>query len=246
MIARWKGTDTKQNVTYDFLFDQRAKETKYHIQFHMPELIARKLRNYFALLKQVREVSIIRITNLETEMTIEQECSGLFGKRQTLQEEMSQRLIEALVTIEEMLGLIIPVPKSIDKELLSKAEWVSEALRDGAVKINPNDFIPENAVLICGDSAIVVRQMLAEFEREGRIFIVLHSSATEIEVDLVDQTLNLGVARYMCGNVRIINADELRSVLSQENITNETTVNTVFEVDRDEVYLGFEKWGRNE
>ncbi len=242
MMQRFEGTDTNSGVTYSFTFDKRADTTTYNIHFQPPISNAREWQEYFDRLNLLRIVTKLRITNLKTEKTIERDGFGLFNRKPTLQEEVWERMAVALVTIEDKLNVGMEMPKTIDASLLSRAEWIAEALRDGLVKVNKVDFIPDNGVLICTDSALVVRKMLADFEEHGQLSILAFSSADEMEVELLNQMLRLGLVRYMFANAKIINAEEVRIALTQEDITDDTLVQTVFDIDRNEIYLRFDKW----
>jgi hypothetical protein len=242
VIKRFEGTDTDLGVTYRFTFDGRADNTTYNIHFQPPVSDAREWREYFVRLNLLRTVTKLRITNLKTEQVVERDGFDLSNRKPTLQEEVWERMTAAIVTIEDKLNVKMEMPKKIDGSLLGRAEWVAEALRDGLVKVNNVDFIPDNGVLICGDPAPVARKLLADFEVHGQISIIALRSAGEMEVELLNQTLHLGLAQYMFSNTKIINAEELRDVLAQEDIKDNTSVQTIFDIDRNEVYIRFEKW----
>ena len=242
VVKRFEGTDTDLGVTYSFTFDGRADNTTYNIHFQPPISDAREWREYFVRLNLLRTVTKLRITNLKTEQIAERDGFDLSNRKPILQEEIWERMAVALVTIEDKLNVKMEMPKEIDGSLLGRAEWVAEALRDGLVKVNNVDFIPDNGVLICGDPACVARKMLVDFEEHGLLSIIALRSAGEMEVELLNRTLHLGLAQYLFANAKIINAEELRNVLAQEDITDDTSVQTVFDIDRDEVYLRFDKW----
>lgn len=243
VISSWQGSDTQHNVTYAMTFDRRAVKTTFNVNFgNSGSDNPLELRDYMRRLDQLRPVNQIRVTHLETEESTVISASGLFDRDLTLQEEISRRMIEALATIDEILHVTIPLPKRIDSKLLNRAEWVAEALRDGAAKINGKDFIPDNMVLICGDSAQSVRKFVASYEENGSLKIRLPSTTVDFKIELLKHNLDLGPAYYACGNLKILNLDELRDVFARKVFADETTVNTVFEVDRNEVYIAFSKW----
>ncbi|MBZ0285218.1 MAG: DUF4365 domain-containing protein [Anaerolineae bacterium] len=242
VIKRLEGTDADLGITYSFTFDGRANTTTYNVHFQPSISNARALRYYFDRLNLLRTVTKLRITNLKTEGIIERDGFDLFNRKPTFQEEVCEKMALALVTIEDRLNVTFEIPKTVDGSLLGRVEWIAEALRDGFVKVNNVDFIPDDSVLICGDPANIARKMLTDFEEHGQLSIIALGSANEMEVELLNHTLHLGLAWYAFANTKIINAEELRNVFSQEDITDDTSVQTVFEIDRNEIYLRFDKW----
>jgi len=240
IIKRFEGVDNALGITYSFTFDFREERALYTIHLQEPTLSARKLAEYFDRFNRFCAVTKIRITHLKTEEVIEAESDNLFNRKLSLQQELWQRMAAALVTIEDRLNVIINMPDTIDSGLVARAEWVAEVLRDGVVKVENVDFIPNNAVLICNDSAYLARDILSAFEQDGQISITVMSSGNQIEVELLNQKLQLGLARYAFSNTKIINIGELQKALEQAK--DDTLIQTVFVIDRNEVYLRFDEW----
>lgn len=246
LISKWQGRDKKNNIIYTLTFDKRANDTNLNIDPQLSENNAQGYCDYFDLRSRMRTLHKIRVTNLELEQSIERVFPNKFDMELTPQEELCHRLAQAIRTIETKLAITISLPKEFDAVLFNTAEWVAEVLTVGAVKANPKDVIPEGGFLKCGDSAQLARAILAEFDAHGRVTIILHSTTAEINVELLGQELKLGLARYAFGNVRIGNIEELRRILEDPNTTDDMSVETVYEVDRGEIYTLFEDWIPND
>lgn len=241
VVKKFEGTDMELGVTYKFTFDRHTNTSKYSIDLHSTPTNARNLKKHFDQLNLLRTVTKIRITNLKTEQVIEGEASGFFGRETHSSDKVWERLATALVTIEDKLNVRIDLPKKIDGPTLRRAEWIAEGIRDGLVKVNV-DFIPDNGVLICGDPAHIAREMLAAFDRDGHLAVTALGSTSEIEIELLNDTLHLGLAQYLFANMKIVNADNLRSILAQEDTTDATSVETILTIDQNEIYLRFDRW----
>jgi hypothetical protein len=242
VIKRWEALDTKQGITYGFTLDFKAETTSYTIKLSRAPQGLKELRKYLNLFNLLRKTTKIHITNLETEMTVEREGVGWFDRKLTLGEEMLERMAEALFVIDEKLGVSITLPEKFDEQLVAKAEWIAEILRDGAVKIDPQNFLPDNAVLICGDPASIANKMLEDFQEQGWLSIGHPQSSERFKIDLFGHELDLGLVQYVFGNVKIINFKELREKITPQAIMDNESIKTIFDVDRNEVYLVFEQW----
>lgn len=241
VVKEFEGTDMELGVTYKFTFDGRTNTSKYSIDLHPTPTNARELKKHFDQLNLLRTVTMIRITNLKTEQIIESESSNLFGRDLSFTDKIWERFAIALVTIEDKLDARIDLPKKIDGPILRRAEWIAEAVKDGLVKVKV-DFIPDNGVLISSDSAYIAREMLAAFDRDGHLAVIAFGSTREVEMELLNVKLHLGLAQYLFANLKIVNADELRSALAQEHTTDVTSVEIILSIDQDEIYLRFDRW----
>ncbi len=240
IIQRFEGNDNEKGITYSFTFDGRANTTAYSIRFEPPISNAKDLRDYFIRLNRLRSVTKLRIENLKTEEIVERSDFELF--KETDHGKLWERFALALVTIEEKLNLKLKLPKKLNGLLLSRAEWIAEILRDGSVKAKKLEFIPENGVLICSDHAPVVRRILADVEEHGQVAILAFRSDEDTRIKLLNQTINLGRVQYLFRNTKLINTDEVKTVLTHNRVSDNTSVQAIFEIDRNEVYLCFENW----
>jgi hypothetical protein len=241
IISRWEGTDTRLGITYTFTFDRKAETSQYTIQIKPLPKDLKQLREYLALLDRLYLTRRVRFTNLKTEVVRESEKS--FFKEANDMEKTVRHLADALFAIEEKLNISIPFPDRVDKTLLLDAAWIIEALRDGFIKVK-KDLIPEDQVLTGMPSAQMLQQILSEFEKSGKVPIPLPYPLEDVKIEFLGHSLDLGLARYICDNARIINADQLQEKLTEDVIINNVSIETVFEVDTEEIYLIFDNWFR--
>ena len=198
---------------------------------------------FFEQLDVLRATKRIRFTHLETELSSETDELNSSEMSPSHEEIAVRRFVEDLVFIEDALNVIMPYPDEIDDFLLDQAEWIAKALRYGSVKVNPPDFLPENAVLMAKCSPETAREMINDFYALGSLQLTMPDPTTDLKVNLLGQNIHLGPTRFSFANLQFTEINNLETEISKLD-TQDISVTVILDIDPNEVYIKLKDWPR--
>lgn len=160
----------------------------------------------------------------------------------------TKRLVRALATIQRRLGIVIPVPETLDEIQLRNAEFVALVLQTGRspyLLLSKNQSSPQPNdlhLLIKIETDDDVQQILTDISTQNEYHTL--SGVPEFQVELLGHQIKLGPTQHVMKLITCLNADDLRLELRATHVFGKT-LEVFWEADWETSYTIFPEYSRD-